>query len=510
MWKVAERTGLEPVASCVTGKRYNQLNYRSVRCSEDWFYVAATVWAVKVSDGYAVRYFVLSTFFPIGSIKASLMPPTRSSSKSPRSGIVQEDLFAAPAAPAPTPAPQERPIRSVTQVATQIRDELRDTFSEILVQGEICDFKGIHRSGHLYFALKDDKSQIRTVMWKADVMRVPFEIKGGLEVIVTARVDFYTGGGSLQLVVTRMEPVGIGALQLKFEQLKEKLKAEGLFDVARKRKIAPLNWRIGIVTGRSTAALQDMLKIFSMRFPLAQVYLFHAAVQGEKAPQEIIKAIQLANRFSATAEKPLDVLIIGRGGGSYEDLFCFNDEQVARTIAASKIPTVSAVGHEIDITIADMVADRRSATPSHASQETVPEVALWLNRLSDLESMFERRAMDVIENIRQRIDLLHSRIIGSAPQKRLQIQMQSLRERETRVKNLMERALELRRQQLSRYAGLLDALSPLKVLDRGYSVTDGPHGIVHSVKDVAPGETLRVRLTDGFVKASVLETTNLS
>lgn len=425
--------------------------------------------------------------------------------------LLQQDLFAQPPkAETPVEAtPAARPILTVTQVATEIRDGLREAFPEVLIQGEICDFKGIHRSGHLYFALKDEKSQIRTVMWKADVSRVPFEIKAGLEVIVTGRVDFYTGGGSLQIVVTRMEPVGIGALQLKFEQLKEKLRGEGLFDITRKRKIPSVNWRIGIVTGRSTAALQDMLKIFSLRFPLAEVFLFHAAVQGEKAPAEIVRAIAAANRYSAGAAKPLDVLIVGRGGGSYEDLFCFNDESVARAIAASKIPTVSAVGHEIDITIADMVADRRAATPSHAAQETVPELLLWLARLEELEATFERNAMDVIETLRQRIDLLHTRLMAASPQRRLEMQMQSIRERETRLKTIMERSLEKRRQQLARLSGLLDALSPLQVLERGYSLAQGPKGFVRSVKDVSPGDALTLRLTDGTVRAQVLETGDL-
>ncbi|MBS1984827.1 MAG: exodeoxyribonuclease VII large subunit [Bdellovibrionales bacterium] len=432
--------------------------------------------------------------------------------------VVQEDLFAIPAAakaepaekPAPKPKVPEGPrVYSVTEITQNLRDSLRERFPEILVQGEICDYKGAHRSGHLYFGLKDEKAQLRAVMWKPDASRIPFEVKNGQEVILTGRLDFYPAGGSLQLVATRMEPVGIGALQLKFEQLKEKLKAEGLFDAARKRRVAPLNWRIGVVTGRSTAALQDMLKIFAMRFPLAEIFFFHAAVQGEKAAPEIVAAIQRANRYSAGAAKPLDVLIVGRGGGSYEDLFVFNDESVARALAASKIPTVSAVGHEIDFTIADMVADRRSATPSHAAQETVPELALWLVRLEEIETMFQRRAGDAIQDLRQRVDLLHARILGAAPQKRLELQKQTLKERRVRLERLMSLALERRQQTVARYAGLLDALSPLRVIERGYSLTEGPRGLVRSSRDAAPGDTLKLRFSDGFLKAQVLERTEL-
>lgn len=444
-------------------------------------------------------------------------------------GSVQIDLFSAPqvekcpppvvevsetsvsvsSPPLAPPQPELPKIYSVTELAQGIRDELRTAFPEILIQGEICDFKGIHRSGHLYFALKDAQSQIRAVMWRMDVVKVPFEIKAGLEVIVTGRVDYYTGGGSLQVVATRMEPVGIGALQLKFEQLKEKLRLEGLFDPARKRAIAPVNWHVGIVTGRSTAALQDMLKILRTRFPLAQVYLFHASVQGEKAPAEIVQAIERANRFSQQSERALDVLIVGRGGGSYEDLFCFNDERVARALVASKIPTVSAVGHEIDVTIADMVADRRAATPSHAAQEVVPDRALWLERLRDLHGTFRTRVEDRVYDLRQRIDLLHSKILAASPQKRLELQMHQVQEKRLRLESAMERALEVRRQRLSRWAGVFEALSPLKVLERGYAWAEGPRGLLKSVKEVSSGDLLKLRLSDGIVRAQVLDSADL-
>lgn len=413
-----------------------------------------------------------------------------------------------PAPPTPTSesrtAPAKSKILTVTELSTRLKAELREAFPDIAVQGEICDFKGAHRSGHLYFALKDEQSQIRTVMWRMDAVKVPFEIKNGLEVIVSGRMDIYAGSGSLQLIASRMEPVGIGALQLKFEQLKERLKAEGLFDAARKRKISPVNWRIGLVTGKSTAALADMLKIFRLRFPLAEVFLFHASVQGEKAPGEIIAAIERANRFSTGGVKPLDVLIIGRGGGSYEDLYCFNDESLVRAIAASKVPTVSAVGHEIDVTIADMVADRRSATPSHAAQETVPELSLWLQRLQDLEGILERRMTDKLENLRQRVDSVGARVVAAAPNRRLEMQRQRLVEMRNRLQHAIVHCVETHKQCLKGLAGVLDALSPLKVLDRGYSLLEGPNGIVKSVKDVSVGDHLKARLSDGVVTTKVL------
>jgi exodeoxyribonuclease VII large subunit len=428
-------------------------------------------------------------------------------------GAEQVDFFASatppstPGAVTPTPTVPTGPrIFSVSEIARDLKETLRKQYTDILIQGEICDFKGVSRSGHLYCGLKDNESQIRAVVWKSDLSRIPFELKAGLEVIVTGKLDFYGGSGSLQLVVTRMEPVGIGALQLKFEQLKAKLSAEGLFDVARKRRVAPLNWRIGVVTSRSTAALQDILKVFRTRFPLAEVFLFNCAVQGDKAPAEITKAIQVANRWSLAQSKPLDVLIVGRGGGSYEDLFCFNDEGVARAIVASTIPVVSAVGHEIDVTIADMVADFRAATPSQAAERTVPDMQLWLERLSELERQFGRRALDRVRDHSQRVDLAHSRILQAAPQKRLELQKAHLRERALKLSRLMQTGLQLRRQNLARLSQVLDALSPLRVYERGFLTAQGPRGLVRTVHDVQKDDELTLRLRDGHISARVVRT----
>jgi len=295
-------------------------------------------------------------------------PVVREPERDPFEADASQALDAIVAAHAPEPEPPVKveigpKIYSVTELAEELRDHLADRYPQVIVQGEIADFKGVHRNGHLYCGLKDDKSQMRMVMWRGALTKVPFDIKGGLEVICTGRLDYYGGSGSLQFVAEKMEPVGIGALQLKFEQLKEKLRAQGLFDPARKRPVPRVAWRIGVVTSLTGAALQDMLRIFRIRFPLAEVSVFHAAVQGERAPAEIVAAIASANRYSAQAPRPLDVLIVGRGGGSYEDLFCFNDESVARALAASKVPTVSAVGHEIDVSLRSPLARRTPPSP---------------------------------------------------------------------------------------------------------------------------------------------------
>jgi exodeoxyribonuclease VII large subunit len=396
-------------------------------------------------------------------------------------------------------------IYTVTDLAHRFRDHLRDHFSSIVVQGEIADFKGIHRSGHLYFALKDDSSQIRAVMWKGALNKVPFKIEQGLEVIIRGKLDFYGGSGSTQIVVEHMEPVGIGALQLKFEQLKEKLRAEGLFDVSRKRELPTIAWRIGVVTGKSTAAFQDMQKVLRHRFPLAEVYLFHASVQGASAPDEIVSAIVRANAWSLAQTRPLDVLVVGRGGGSYEDLFCFNEESVARAIVGSALPVVTGIGHEIDTTIADFVADYRAATPSHAVSSVVPEVADWLNRLQYLADRMTRRMRDLLSDLIQKLDHMQVRLMNAAPHKQLAACQDLLSRVQNRLQISMLASLESRKNRVKSLAQVLDALSPLKVLERGYSLIRRPGGaLIRSAETVKSGDEIEIEWAKDKVRARVI------
>lgn len=401
--------------------------------------------------------------------------------------------------------PELERIYSVTDLAHLFRDHLKEHFSSIVVQGEIADFKGIHRSGHLYFAIKDDASQIRAVMWKGALNKVPFKIEGGLEVIIRGKLDFYGGSGSTQIVVEHMEPVGVGALQLKFEQLKEKLRLEGLFEASRKRALPAVAWRIGVVTGKSTAAFQDMQKVLRHRFPLAEVYLFHASVQGASAPSEIVRSIERANAWSVKQSKPLDVLIVGRGGGSYEDLFCFNDESVARAIVASGLPVVTGIGHEIDTTIADFVADYRAATPSHAVSSVVPEIADWQARLDYLAERMSRRVSDLLSDLNQKIDHLMVRILNAAPHKQLSACRDALKRMQERLKLSMSAILETRRHRVNGLAQVLDALSPLKVLDRGYSlVRKGDGTLVREASSLVSGDQIEVEWAQSKIKAKVI------
>jgi exodeoxyribonuclease VII large subunit len=412
--------------------------------------------------------------------------------------LAQKDLAPeVPAAPA---------IYSVTEVSKLIRDSLREFIPDIIVRGEIADFKGVHRNGHLYFALKDDKSQIRAVMWKPAIARVPFDIKGGLEVIATCKPDFYAGSGSLQLVVEKLEPVGMGALQLKLEQLKEKLKQEGLFDQARKKLVKSLNWRIGIVTSKTGAALFDMLRVYNSRFPLVQIYVVHAAVQGDKAPDEIVRALERIERWQKNSNEPLDVVVVTRGGGSYEDLFCFNDERIIRAMARMSIPTVSAIGHEIDVTLADFVADKRSATPSHAASETVPEYQTWIDRLRELEKKFQIQIRDLLRDRSQKLDTFLNRLVAAAPEKRIQDQKKLLLEKSKSLESQMRAILERQRGWVNQWASVFEALSPLRVMDRGYSIVkrNVPGGsIVRSISEVSIGEQVEIQLSKGFLVAEI-------
>ena len=411
----------------------------------------------------------------------------------------------------PPPHTEEAPVQksnspeilSVSDLNKRIKKKLSENFSKIIVQGELADFKGIHRSGHLYCSLKDDTGQIRLVMWKGSLSKLPFKLEGGLEVIVRAKVDFYGANGSLQIVAESMEPVGIGALQLKFEQLKKKLREEGLFEESRKKIIEANNFQIGLVTGRSTAALQDMLKIFRSRFPLAKIHLFHSSVQGSEAPAQICQAIANANQFSKSHTE-LDVLIVARGGGSYEDLFCFNEESVVRAISDCQIPVVTGIGHEIDVTLADYVADQRFATPTHAAQGVVPDIQLLSEKLRTLYFDIGRSIKEKIEDLQFMIDTFDNRILTAAPQKQIKIQKDILKQIFNRIVRAQNQSLESKKNHLKSISSLINALSPLGILDRGFSLTYYKGKILQNAEDVKAGDQIEITLKKGKVKSSVL------
>ena len=407
------------------------------------------------------------------------------------------------AAPESATSPVALPkVWSVTEIAKDLRDHLRSHYGKILIRGEICDFKGIHRNGHVYMGLKDDSAQIKVVVWKGSVQRIPFDLKMGLEVVISGTIDFYSGGGSLQVIADTIEPLGMGSLQLRFEQLKEKLQSEGLFSASRKKPLPDIVSRIGLITGRSTAALQDMLRIFGQRYPLVEIFFFQASVQGEQAPAEIVQALKRAEAFSLT--KPLDLIIIARGGGSYEDLFCFNDERLARAVATCSLPTLSAVGHEIDFTICDFVADHRSATPTHAATESVPDISFVVRTLNSTKENLIRFILFKLSDYTQKLDFHLSQLVSKAPHTRLKLQGQLLAQTQVRIIRAVKVKLDKLKAEVAGFANFLDALSPLKIFERGYAIVQSEQGeVIKSVQALGPSSLVNVRLQKGSFTAEV-------
>lgn len=391
------------------------------------------------------------------------------------------------------------PILTVSQITRQIKDAVEGNFPYVYVLGEVsnCTRAG---SGHIYLTLKDDAAQLRAVMWRSAAARLRFDVHDGLEVIAVGPVELYEARGTYQLVIEQLVPQGLGALELAFRQLCAKLEAEGLFAPERKRPLPRFPQRIALVTSPSGAAVRDMLQVILRRWPGASVVVVPVAVQGEGAAAQIADALRSVHRIPG-----VDVVIAGRGGGSLEDLWAFNEEIVARAIVACRIPVVSAVGHEIDVTVADLVADRRALTPSEAGELVVPhrdEVRAGLGRL-------EQRLMHALRrqahSSRALLEGLASRRVFARPAERLHALGQRLDDIEARLCCGAARRVERGRQHLHSLAGRLEALSPLKVLERGYSVTrrlsDGT--VLCTTAGVAPGEQIETRLARGSITSRV-------
>ncbi len=372
--------------------------------------------------------------------------------------------------------------------------------SQIWVKGELSNFKR-HYSGHIYMTLKDETSAIRAVMFRSSAAALAFEPENGMKVLARGRVSVYERDGQYQLYVEEMQPDGLGALYVAFEQLKARLGEEGLFDEEYKKPIPRFPRRIGVVTAKTGAAVRDIINVLSRRYPLAEVYVCPVLVQGEAAAGEIAAAISYLNETDF-----VDVIIAGRGGGSMEDLWAFNEEIVARAIFASRIPVISAVGHEVDFTIADFVADLRAPTPSAAAELAVPDAAELKTRIAQLADRMTYRMNGLLEG--------WQKTLASLSEARAFVQFGSqLADRRIYVDDLaaqlaraMDGEIQGKRDRLSALSGKLDALSPLKVLGRGYAIArDASGGVVRSVADVAPGDRLNVRLADGELACEVLE-----
>ncbi|RME17782.1 MAG: exodeoxyribonuclease VII large subunit [Bdellovibrio sp.] len=435
---------------------------------------------------------------------------------------------------------EDQQLLSVSDLNRQIRALIENQFPLVWVQGEISNFKA-HSSGHYYFSLKDAKSQINAVMFKGFNRHLKFKPESGMEVIVRGKVTVYEPRGSYQILVETMEPKGAGALQLAFEQLKKKLQAEGLFDPDRKKPLPPFPQVIGVVTSPTGAAIRDILNVLKRRHSGVEVLVIPALVQGKEAKESIASAIELAQKI-----KTLDVLIVGRGGGSIEDLWAFNEEIVARAIANSQIPIISAVGHEVDYTIADFVADLRAPTPSAAAELVVKNKQDLQDKIQHLQQRLLKNMEYSLESLKKNLSNLQMRLVD--PRKRIQDgqlrcdelslrleqsifrlienkknQTQLLREKlpsplkkiaqsqqqvqhlMTQQTHFMQSQISIKKEHLRSFMALLESLSPLHVVKRGYAIVKKEKTLIKSTEQLKKGDQVQVNLAKGAFKALVQE-----
>ncbi len=373
----------------------------------------------------------------------------------------------------------------------------------IWVQGEMSGAK-LYASGHLYFSLKDEESVVSAVMFRGNMSRMEFRPENGMQVLAHGRISAYAPRGQYQLVVDRMIPAGAGELAVAFEQLKAKLDAEGLFDSARKRPLPPHPTRIGVVTSPSGAAVHDIIRVARGRCPSTEILLFPSLVQGPEAPAYLRGGIQYFNAVQDDPEQAVDLIIIGRGGGSAEDLWAFNDERLARTIAASDIPVVSAVGHEVDFTICDFVSDLRAATPSAAAELCLPDQSELARQIAALTTRLHNAEETRLRMYRTHLDRLASARVLTSPEGVYRSRREALAGLEHRLELSVARKLSDRRQSLERVAAHLGALNPLGVLGRGYALVQTEAGrVVPSAESLSLDETVILRFADGQARALV-------
>ena len=394
-------------------------------------------------------------------------------------------------------------ILTVTQLNAYVRSLLEGDarLASVFLGGEISNFTDHYRSGHLYFSLKDAKSAVKAVMFSSYARRLRFRPADGMKVIVRGRVSLYEAGGQYQFYAEDMQPDGLGALNLAYEQLKSRLAAEGLFDASRKRPLPRFPRRIGLATSPTGAAVHDVCRILARRFPLAEVVFCPVQVQGEGAARQIAEAVR---RFQSIPG--VDVLIVGRGGGSLEDLWAFNEEIVARAVAASRIPVISAVGHETDFTICDFAADVRAATPSAAAELAVPDAAEWEAALCGAQERLRQAAVQAVREAGARLESLRRSPAFARPMELASLRRMQADALSDRLRQAMEKRRDGCSALLRERAARLETLSPLRVLARGYASVSGPAGRpLTSVHGVHPGERLTVRLRDGALDCEVME-----
>ncbi len=391
------------------------------------------------------------------------------------------------------------PVLTISELTRQLKELVEANFPQVRVTGEISNFVRAS-SGHLYFTLKDQRSQIRAVMWRNAAQRLKFDLHDGLEVVASGPIEIYAPRGSYQLMAEQILPQGVGVLELALRQLQEKLAAEGLFNPERKRSLPRFPRRIVLVTSPTSAAVRDMLQVLTRRWTASDIVILPVRVQGDGAANDIAKALAYVPNLPN-----VDLVITGRGGGSLEDLWAFNEEVVARAIAACPIPVISAVGHEIDVTIADMVADHRALTPSEAAELAVPlqaEIRQWLDSLREqLASGLHGQAA----RARAVLDSFSDRRPFRKPTECIHLHQQQLDDLSTLLQRAMKRRLEMTRDKVGNLASAVETLSPLGVLQRGYSITRKAESgdIVREVTDVQPGDDLETILPMGSIISRV-------
>ncbi len=392
-----------------------------------------------------------------------------------------------------------RDIFSVSDLNEYIKSlfENNRTLSSVSVRGEISNFVN-HRSGHLYFSIKDADGQIRAVMFRSKAMSLKFIPESGMKVIVHGSVTVYPRDGSYQIYVSSMQPDGIGALYLAYEQMKARLAEEGLFDEEHKKPIPEIPSRIGVITSPTGAAVRDIINVTGRRFPQAEVYVYPALVQGEGAEESLIRALDYLDR-----SRLCDVIILGRGGGSIEDLWAFNSEKLARRIYEATVPIISAVGHETDFTICDFVADMRAPTPSAAAELAVPDCRELMMRLDSYDERLARALVTRLERAREKLEHL-SDVTGKYTVKNLVATRRDEVDRLTDMATLMIMSrIGKARDNLAALAGKADALSPLSILSRGYSVAEKGGRVIRSVSELNAGDGFDLIMSDGTIRATV-------
>lgn len=396
----------------------------------------------------------------------------------------------------------ERQALSVTQVNLYVKEVIArdDILCDIIVKGELSNFKA-HSSGHMYMSLKDENGVMRAVMFRSNASKLLFKPQNGMKVLARGRVSVYERDGQYQLYIEEMQQEGQGDLYVAFELLKKRLSAEGLFNPDHKKALPKYPKRVGVVTAPTGAAIRDIINVLTRRFAYSDIVLYPVLVQGENSAASIVEAIEYFNKNNAA-----DVLIVGRGGGSIEDLWSFNEECVARTIYNSHIPIVSAVGHEIDFTISDFVADLRAPTPSAAAELVVPSQTELTEKFNNVYKTMYRQAMRAIENRRIVVNACCDRPMFKNPIQRIENQQQRLDNVSFMLESAYKNAANDKKRKFAEVTAKLESLSPLGTLARGYSVAKDSSGkVIKSVTQVADGDEISVRVSDGDIKARVMQ-----